>query len=178
MATGELKLGELKPEQAFGPKNIFEGNNWELPTDISLVDQVEEALDNRLKEAGWDEDNIFGLGLGLREALINAMGHGNLGIPSGTEDIYTVIVEKQKQHPTDKKVYVTLEISSTKVVVTVLDEGEGFDYNKVADPTDPAHLLEGEGRGLSYMKNFYDSVQYKGKGNEVVMTKTRVVNPE
>lgn len=168
MVTGQPTI-----EEVFGPKNIFEGNNWELPTDIALVGSAEEALGNRLKEAGWDDDSIFGLGLGLREALINAIGHGNLGIPSGTEDIYTVIIEKQKQHPTDKKVRITVEVSSTKIAVTVLDEGDGFDYNKVADPTDAAHILEGEGRGLSYMKNFYDSVQYRGKGNEVTMTKDR-----
>lgn len=153
---------------------MFKGEAWSLPTDINLVNYAEEAFANKLKEAGWEEDS-FGLLLAFREALINAISHGNLGIPKKIhgEDLSVTAKREQAVHPTDKKISITFEVSEGKVSVTIEDQGNGFEHQTVADPTQSENLLEARGRGLYLMRNCFDSATFNEKGNKVTMVKEK-----
>ena len=93
----------------------FPGNHWVLPTDIDLVEKTAEAFIKKLEEAGLDKDSdeVYYLGVAFREALINAIAHGNLGIemPEGsTRTLGELAKEEQVANPTDKKVCVDIEL--------------------------------------------------------------------
>ena len=161
-----------------GPKQnsneLFNGDSWVLPTDINLVGPAEADFEKRLVGAEWDEDDIFKLMYAFREALINSITHGNLGIKKKIdgEDLATTAAREQSVHPTNKKIYITIEVGKNKVSLKLRDEGEGFKQAEVQDPTEQG-LLDVKGRGIFLMKQFFDSVTYNEKGNEVTMIKEK-----
>jgi len=157
-------------------KELFKGDNWELPTDIDLVEPAEGAFARKLIKADWPESDIFDFQLAFHEALANAIAHGNLGItkPEGSnEDIGEIAKREQVAHPTKKKIYISIDMKGKKVTVKIRDEGNGFKLKAVGDPTDSSHLFKTEGRGILFMRAYVDSVVYNKKGNEVTMMKER-----
>ncbi len=153
----------------------IDGNNWELPTEIRLLDLAERTLTRKLKNAGWeinDEISNF-VEVAFHEAVINAIGHGNLGIPTGTKNIGRVILDKQRESPTDKKVYINIQIEEDRVTITVRDEGEGFEYEKVQDPNSEENRNKTMGRGIEMIEGVSDSTTYSKGGREVTLVKVR-----
>lgn len=150
------------------PKTIdklFAGNNWVLPTDVTLVGPAADAFESRAMKVGWSEDEVGFLKIAVNEAIANAMKHGNKNDP-------------------EKSVYVHLEINEKTIAVTIRDQGEGFDSNTVPDPTKPENLKKTSGRGVLIMKNYFDKDKVTFKiiksedgtetlGTEVKMIKTR-----
>src|SRR3989344_9060820 len=156
----------------------FPGSHWVLPTDIDLVEKTAEAFIKKLEEAGLDKDSdeVYYLGIAFREALINAIAHGNLSveIPDGsTRTLGELAKEEQTVNPTDKKVYVDVEIDAGKISVTIRDEGKGFNWGEIPDPKVGDARFKPKGRGVMFMKSFFDSVTYNESGNEVTMVKAR-----
>ena len=128
----------------------------ELPSEIKLIDLVHSATERMAEFAGLDEDDALNIGLAVREAVINAMLHGN---------------QQQSQLPVN--IHLSVEDDVLKAVIT--DEGAGFDPNAAADPTADENLMRESGRGLLLMEAFVDSVQFRRRSNggmEVEMTKT------
>jgi len=165
--------------EAINTNEYFLGNNWTLPTNIDLVSPAVEEFMTRLKDAGWDVESdevINFIHVVFREALINAIAHGNLEVfvtETNTEELGVLAKIEQDRNPTDKKVYVDIKIDEKQVVVVIRDEGKGFDITKVPDPTSPERLLERSGRGLFFMRSFADSVTHNSAGNEVTMVKNK-----
>jgi serine/threonine-protein kinase RsbW len=92
--------------------------------------------------------------LALREALTNAVIHGN------REDV-------------KKRVYVACRCyRNGEVLITVRDEGKGFDPNAITDPTLPSKLLSDHGRGIYMMQRLMDDVCYDRGGAVVRMRKS------
>jgi len=119
---------------------------------IELVQAVVEDLLRRL-ELG--EDDRHWIGLAVREAVANAIKHGNGSDPT-------------------KQVEVEVRVDDGNVEVAVRDEGHGFDPSTVADPLAPENLLRPGGRGIFYMRSLMDKVEYRfgaGGGTEVVLQK-------
>jgi len=163
-------------------KSLFEGSKWELPTNIDLVELAEEELGRRLAEAGWvesvseDKNDAGILKVGFREALINAIAHGNLDVvkpDDGEKTLDSAVREKQNLGPTNKKVYVELDITPDRVSITIKDEGKGFDWKNLPNPVDGENVFKTKGRGILFMNSFFDSVTYNDLGNEVTMVKIR-----
>ena len=94
-----------------------------------------------------DEEFTYWVGMALREALANAIKHGN------------------KLNP-EKRVFVHMVLEpGVELRIVVEDEGDGFDPETVADPTDPGNLLLSSGRGVYYMRQFMDEVRFRiGEG--------------
>ena len=89
-----------------------------------------------------EEEVTYWVGMALREALANAVKHGN------------------KLNP-DKRVFVHMVVDpGAELRIQVDDEGEGFDPGAVADPTAPDNLLRASGRGIYYMRQFMDEVRF------------------
>jgi len=119
---------------------------------IELVQVIAEHL---CENAGVDEDGSHWIGMAVREAVANAIKHGN-------------------KLDVRKKVNATFELQGQELEIRVSDEGEGFDPEKVGDPLNPQNLMKTSGRGIFYMRTFMDEVHYSfvpGGGTSLVMTK-------
>jgi serine/threonine-protein kinase RsbW len=119
---------------------------------IELVQVIAEHL---CENAGVDEDGSHWIGMAVREAVANAIKHGN-------------------KLDVRKKVFATFELAGLELEITIADEGQGFDPNTVSDPLNPQNLMKTSGRGIFYMKTFMDQIQYSfhpGGGTSLVMTK-------
>ena len=158
-------------------KDNFHGDDWVLSTDIRLVDKAGEVFGEKLAQAGWQDHADFEwFKTGFREALINAIVHGNLEIKNKLEgeNWQEAALRVQEESPTQKKVYVSLDIKPDSIIVTIRDEGNGFTTQDLTDPTSEEGVLKPSGRGFTFMKNFFDEVRHNDIGNEVTMIKRRL----
>jgi len=162
------------PEKFTPNPEYFKGNQWELPTDIDLVNKASEELERRLIEAGWGDD-AYPLVTSFSEALINAIVHGNLEIKekSETESWREAALRVQKEKPSTKKVFVILNVTPEEVAINIRDEGNGFAVKEIIDPTSNDGISKTSGRGFLFMHQDFDSVEHNEKGNEVTMKKTK-----
>lgn len=120
--------------------------------DLELVQMVLEEAMARL-DVG--QKVSYEVGMAVREAVVNAIEHGNRSIP-------------------EKKVRVALDVGRGEVVVKVRDQGEGFDPETVSDPRAPLNLLRPGGRGILFMREFMDQIDYTfglNGGTEVTLRK-------
>ncbi len=116
------------------------------------MDKTAATILRDMDEYGYADDSIRKMKIALTELLANAIYHGN-----------------DKDH--FKKVTIGHVIRKEKVVVSVMDEGEGFDYRNVPDPTLPENLEKDRGRGLFIVRNYVDELDFSPKGNRVTITK-------
>jgi serine/threonine-protein kinase RsbW len=119
---------------------------------IELVQVIAEHL---CENAGMDEDGAHWIGMAVREAVANAIKHGN-------------------KLDVKKKVSAIFELHGHDLAITIADEGTGFDPAMVSDPLNPQNLMKTSGRGIFYMRTFMDQIRYSfqdGGGTSLVMTK-------
>ncbi len=108
---------------------------------VQAVDEAAAAVSEFLSRAGISEDVAFGIDMAVREAVTNAVVHGN------------------KLDET-KVVEVSLKTLSGAVEISVHDQGRGFNPNDVPDPTHEENILKTSGRGIFFMRNFMDEVDW------------------
>ncbi len=131
---------------------LHEMIEFQLPSDISLMNGVLQYLLERVSRLGIISPERSTLFIALDEAFVNAVKHGN------------------KNDPT-KLLRVTAELSPREACFTVEDEGQGFDIKTIPDPCDPANLFKTSGRGVLLIYNIMDEVEYNAQGNRVKMVK-------
>ena len=112
-----------------------------LPSHIEAVSDAAAAMTDFIKNCGVTEEAAFGIEMAVREAVTNAMVHGN-------------------QEDETKSVEVVSSCLENAVEIEVSDQGEGFDPTSVPDPTDPANILKTSGRGIFLIRNFMDEVEW------------------
>jgi len=112
------------------------------------IAQLENLIESIADRYEISEDTFANMMTCLNEALINAMKHGN------------------KMDP-NKKVIINAEVEPKRIVWTVTDEGEGFDYTHLADPTAPENLENLTGRGVFIIKHLADQCIFNASGNEI-----------
>ena len=134
------------------PSHVHEKIEFELPSDLALMNGVLEYLQERVARLGLIKVERSNLFVALDEAFVNAVKHGN------------------KSDPT-KLVRITAELTPKEACFTVEDEGEGFDIREIPDPCDPANLFRTSGRGVLLIYNIMDEVEYNAQGNRVKMVK-------
>jgi CheY-like chemotaxis protein/anti-sigma regulatory factor (Ser/Thr protein kinase) len=126
-----------------------------------------------------DENQQLRICVALREALINAMHHGNLEVHSallekGDKSYMDLVAERRRQAPyKDRRVHVTVRQSASAAAYTIRDEGPGFDPGALPDPRDPDNLDKLSGRGLLLIRTFMDDVRHNATGNEIILVKRR-----
>ena len=126
-----------------------------LYSDIKYLDIVQAVSDSFSNMAGFNDEDLYWVGLSVREAVTNAILHGNKNDSTVPVDLSF----RQEEH---------------RLVVTVTDHGEGIDESMLPDPLDPEHLLKPGGRGIFLVKSFMDNVFFNtpsGGGTELVMEK-------
>ncbi len=131
---------------------VHEKIEFELPSDLSLMNGVLEYLHERVSKLGLIKPERSNLFIALDEAFVNAVKHGNKNDPK-------------------KLLRITAELSPKEACFTVEDEGEGFDIGDIPDPCDPANLFRTSGRGVLLIYNIMDEVEYNAQGNRVKMVK-------
>ena len=105
------------------------------------IEVAERTLLDLCRRAGCKADEEYWLLTALREALANAVRHGN------------------RQNP-DQVVRVFFTIENSTATIRVEDEGDGFEPADVPDPTTPENLLRPSGRGIFYMRQFMNRVEF------------------
>jgi CheY-like chemotaxis protein/anti-sigma regulatory factor (Ser/Thr protein kinase) len=157
-------------------------------------------LDNRLEVLGKVADRLMqetegriaredsmGVRLGLLEIIINAIEHGNLGITYADKtevtqssgcDINDLVNERAAKEPyCNRRVQIQFQMNREMCEWIIADEGEGFDWQSVPDPNDPANLMSLHGRGILLARMNFDEVIYLGRGNQVILRK-KLVKPD
>ncbi len=144
------KLRYVDDTSAFS--HVHEKIEFELPSDLGLMNGVLEYLQERVAKLGLIRPERSNLFVALDEAFVNAVKHGN-------------------KNDLTKLVKITAELSPKEASFTVEDEGEGFDIREIPNPCDPENLFRTSGRGVLLIYNIMDEVEYNAQGNRVKMVK-------
>jgi serine/threonine-protein kinase RsbW len=131
----------------------------QIHSNFDMLDFVQVVSDRLGRMAGMDDDTIHWIGVAVRESVINAIKHGN------REDYYKLVTVEFTFTP---------PAAPGELVVRVVDQGEGFDPEEIADPLAPENLLKSSGRGIFFMRSFMDDVTLRRAsegGMEVRMVK-------
>jgi serine/threonine-protein kinase RsbW len=118
------------------------------------ITPLQDELAAALAELAYCKRDRFAVRLALEEALVNAIKHGHGGDEC-------------------KVVRVWWRVGPAEVVVSVEDEGAGFDPDAVPDPLDPANLEKATGRGLLLMRSQMTALRFNERGNSVTMRRRR-----
>ena len=113
-----------------------------LPENIRIV---ESFIDNAKDQYKLNDDIYGNIMIAVTESVSNAIVHGN-------------------QSNSKKSVHLQLALEKSLIRFTVEDEGNGFDYTNLDDPTLSENLSKPGGRGIFLMKNLCDEVSFKKDG--------------
>lgn len=120
----------------------------QLPSKPESVVEVENLIEDIADTYGISEDTFANMMTCLHEVVMNAIVHGN-------------------KLDENKKVIVNAEVDQKRIIWNVADEGEGFDYNSLPDPTAAENLESLTGRGVFIVKHLADQCIFNASGNEV-----------
>ena len=126
--------------------NVIE--TLKLTSDYQSIATIEKLIDKVCTRVGVNEEAYGNVLIAVTEAVNNAIQHGN-------------------KENNSLQIDVSVLDSSKSVCFSVKDEGPGFDFNNLPDPTSPDNILKENGRGIFLMKNLADKVEFTGEGNEV-----------
>ena len=119
----------------------LETTELRFPSRIEAIDEAAAAVAEFMNRLGIGEDIAFGVDMAVREAVTNAVVHGN---------------------KLDNAKEVELRLRNTPEVfeISVHDQGSGFNPTEVPDPTRDENILKTSGRGIFFMRNFMDEVDW------------------
>jgi serine/threonine-protein kinase RsbW len=120
----------------------------QLPSTQESITLLENLIEDIADKFKISDDTFANMMTCLNEAANNAIIHGNKLDPN-------------------KKVIVNVEVDAKRAVWTITDEGEGFDYNHLPDPTAEENLEKLTGRGVFILKHLADQCVFNSRGNEV-----------
>ncbi len=125
-----------------------------MESTLESVNKAEEMAEQAAAQAGFDEDARGGISMAVREAMINAVMHGNGYSP-------------------DKRVSLRFEQPGGNLVITIRDEGAGLNPDEIPDPLAPENLMKQSGRGIFLMRAFMDDVKFRklDTGTEITLIK-------
>ncbi len=118
---------------------------------------VEKLIDDVCDVFNINEDYYGNILIALTEAVNNAIQHGNKADPS-------------------KQIDISFRLKDKQAVFTVQDQGCGFNYNQLPDPTNPENIENPNGRGVFLMRNLADEVEFNDNGNMVSLKFNVAVN--
>lgn len=124
----------------------------EIFSDPELMPEVEQFVLDVAEEIGLNENKFNNIALAVAEAISNSIKHGN-------------------KNDKNKKVFIKIEVKNDQMIVTLKDEGTGFDPNTVPDPTKPENILKESGRGVHIMRSLLDDLRFNftPNGTEIVL---------
>jgi serine/threonine-protein kinase RsbW len=123
-----------------------------IPSKLDAAQEAENRLLEEVARHAYSEESTFAIKLAVEEALNNAVKHGN-GFDAS------------------KTINLSFRVDGGEAVVTITDEGEGFDPRSLPDPTAEENLQKPTGRGIMLMRAYMDEVRFNEKGNQVRLVK-------
>lgn len=121
----------------------------QLPSKLESLNLLENFIDQLRERYHLDEEVYANVLTCLNEACVNAIVHGN------------------KENP-ELRVYINLDVQNgKKMIFTVSDEGQGFDYQSLPDPTSPENRENPAGRGVYIIRTLADRCIFNKEGNEL-----------
>ena len=123
----------------------------QIPSILENIRMIESFIDNAKEKFELDDDIYGNIMIAVTEAVNNAIKHGNASDKS-------------------KNVSLSLSLKESMIKFLIKDEGQGFDYEHLPDPTSPENIEKVGGRGIFLMKHLSDEVQFKEKGKIVELS--------
>lgn len=124
------------------------GESLKINSKSDNIRLVERLVDDVCHTYNVNEDSYGNILIAVTEAVNNAIHHGNQNNP-------------------DKFVQIAFETEDKQLIFNIKDEGPGFDYQNLPDPTDPTNVDKMHGRGVFLMKHLADKLEFKNNGQEV-----------
>jgi len=125
--------------------------NIQIPSLADNIRIIESFIDNTKEKFELNDDIYGNIMIAVTEAVNNAIKHGNLNEAS-------------------KNVSLSLSLYESQIVFRIEDQGKGFDFHNLPDPTAPENLEKPGGRGIFLMKHLADEVVFLEKGRIVELT--------
>lgn len=123
----------------------------QVPSMSENIRMIESFIDNAKEKFHLDDDIYGNIMIAVTEAVNNAIKHGN-------------------NNDKTKNVHLSLFLEESTIKFVVKDEGSGFNYEKLPDPTAPENLEKPGGRGIFLMKHLSDEVKFKDSGRVVELS--------
>ena len=123
----------------------------QIPSIVENIRMIESFIDNAKERFHLDEDLYGNIMIAVTEAVNNAIKHGNANNSS-------------------KNVFLSLTLNENLLKFVIKDEGTGFEYNNLPDPTAPENIEKPGGRGIFLMKHLSDEVEFTENGKTVELS--------
>ena len=180
--TGYAILGKASRivDDALTQFLVSEEYEYNLNNYFSNADLMSQRLVRNLYRFAAPS-TISDIRVAIREAIINSIEHGNLGLSfeektqSQLDGTYFDLIKERQLDSLfkNKKVYVEYVLNDKQVVYKISDEGAGFDYTAMMkiNPVRKGDVLLPHGRGLILILHAFDMVRFNKKGNQIIMVK-------
>jgi serine/threonine-protein kinase RsbW len=122
-----------------------------IPSLIENIQIIESFIDNAKEDFEINDDLYGNIMISVTECISNAIVHGN-------------------QSESSKLVHLELQMEPGLLRCSIEDEGNGFDFNQLPDPTDPENIEKVGGRGIFLMKHLSDEVKFEEGGKKTVLS--------
>jgi len=122
-----------------------------IPSLSENIRIVESFIDNAKEKFDLNDDIYGNIMIAVTESVNNAIVHGN-------------------DNNKDKNVYLSLNMENNTIIFDISDEGNGFDYNSLPDPTAPENIDKPGGRGIFLMKALSDELSFEEEGKKVKLS--------
>jgi PAS domain S-box-containing protein len=186
-----LELVDLGEPVVFGRASLFaedllgrycqtERARYAVGNSLSMIDLVSRRC-TAAAAYHLTEDELEGVRLGMREALMNAIEHGNLEISFEQKTDATEagrlleLLRMRLQDPvlSARRVTVDYDFDGNRVEYVITDEGPGFDFKSMENRNirSKQEIFRKHGRGIALARAMFDEVKYEGRGNRVRLTK-------
>ncbi|MGH7621935.1 MAG: ATP-binding protein [Gemmatimonadaceae bacterium] len=150
-------MAALNPPAPFAPGRVHIALELEIPSDVRYIERVVEIVARQCAQFAYPQRQThLNIPVALCEALSNAILRGN-------------------GDRSNKHVQVKVDVTEDRLILEVLDEGLGFDFEEcLQDPTEPDNIEREDGRGLYLMTRLMDRIErFSNHGNVVRMTLRR-----
>jgi serine/threonine-protein kinase RsbW len=118
------------------------------PDQLFLVDEFTQRI---AREMGFSQEQSDDIVISVIEIVNNAITHGNNADPQ-------------------KKVFISFFKNNNCLKIEIQDQGKGFEPDKIADPTAPANLMKGKGRGIFIVKHLVDEILFRNTPKGMIIT--------
>ncbi len=126
------------------------GFRFTIPSDFLYCRDVQDKIMAEVDRLGYCDSARFAVALGLEEAMVNAIKHGN-------------------RFHSGKKVHIEAQITAQSAKISVEDEGPGFSRCSVPDPRAEENLEKCCGRGILLIESYMTRVQWSDGGRKITM---------
>ena len=122
-----------------------------IPSITENIRIIESFIDNAKEKFNLDDDIYGNIMIAVTESVNNAIMHGN-------------------KNDKSKNVTLSLSLNNNIINFTIIDEGNGFDFQNLPDPTSPENIDKPSGRGIFLMKHLSDEVNFRNEGAMVELS--------